>query len=324
MPAERALYRGPIGLVAAFRSSIDDPVPADNPPYAWPLVVFPRTTLGVRMRAGLDEQVIGPTSVLFYEIGDKPLIRWVDTTDRCDFVVLRPDLYEAVTGWEFDRPPPARRVVEPAAATGMVVRRLVAALATRPTGPQAHTASTANTASTASTDQLAVEEAVFDAVGRAAAAARGHSGHNGHNGSHAAGRARRHRRALVNGVRELIGADPAARLGIDDLAKQVGAAPAHLARVYREEVGSTIHRYRTDVRLAHSLDMLQDDLTTVALSLGFASHSHFTASFRHRFGITPSQARASVAGQPGGRTDPWWTATWTSVVPPVPTSAKYR
>jgi AraC-like DNA-binding protein len=34
-----------------------------------------------------------------------------------------------------------------------------------------------------------------------------------------------------------------------------------------------------------------EDLTTIALDAGFASHSHFTARFRDSFGCTPAALR---------------------------------
>jgi AraC-like DNA-binding protein len=51
------------------------------------------------------------------------------------------------------------------------------------------------------------------------------------------------------------------------------------------------------LRLHASLERVAEpgsDLTAVALDLGFASHSHFTAAFRRSFGLTPSALRAQA------------------------------
>jgi AraC-like DNA-binding protein len=47
------------------------------------------------------------------------------------------------------------------------------------------------------------------------------------------------------------------------------------------------------LRLARALIEVPhaDDLTALALDLGFSSHSHFTAAFRRAFGQSPSTAR---------------------------------
>jgi AraC-like DNA-binding protein len=50
------------------------------------------------------------------------------------------------------------------------------------------------------------------------------------------------------------------------------------------------------LRLARALIELPhaNDLTQLALDLGFSSHSHFAASFRRAFGSTPSAFREST------------------------------
>ena len=50
-------------------------------------------------------------------------------------------------------------------------------------------------------------------------------------------------------------------------------------------------------RLAQALDAVLDggdDLTSIALDAGFASHSHFTARFRGFFGCTPAALRRAA------------------------------
>jgi AraC family transcriptional regulator len=81
---------------------------------------------------------------------------------------------------------------------------------------------------------------------------------------------------------------------LDDVARAVGVSPFHLARLFRRRTGAPVHRYLTCLRLRASLERLADganDLTALALELGFSSHSHFTDSFRREFGRTPSDVR---------------------------------
>jgi AraC-like DNA-binding protein len=59
-------------------------------------------------------------------------------------------------------------------------------------------------------------------------------------------------------------------------------------------MGVSLHQHRLALRLHASLAMLRDttdEISSVALDLGFADHSHFTVSFRRRFGVTPSAYR---------------------------------
>jgi AraC-like DNA-binding protein len=57
-----------------------------------------------------------------------------------------------------------------------------------------------------------------------------------------------------------------------------------------------LYRYQSRLRLARALDLLAqyDDLTALALDLGFSSHSHFSAAFRQTYGRTPSEFRESA------------------------------
>jgi AraC-like DNA-binding protein len=84
---------------------------------------------------------------------------------------------------------------------------------------------------------------------------------------------------------------PGHRSTLDQLAADVGLTRFTLARAFRRATGRTVHRYREDNRLAHAVQRLDEDLTELALDLGFSSHSHFTARFRARLGLTPSAAR---------------------------------
>ena len=84
------------------------------------------------------------------------------------------------------------------------------------------------------------------------------------------------------------------RVTLDDVARAVHASPFHLARIFQQQTGVPVHRYLTQLRLRVSLERLAEganDLTALALELGFSSHSHFTDAFRREFGASPSEIR---------------------------------
>ena len=66
-----------------------------------------------------------------------------------------------------------------------------------------------------------------------------------------------------------------------------------LTQLFHAVEGVPLHAYLTGLRLARALAELPhtDDLTELALELGFSSHSHFSARFRRAFGLTPSEFR---------------------------------
>ena len=104
---------------------------------------------------------------------------------------------------------------------------------------------------------------------------------------------------LVERSREHLNRTYLHKEGIADVAAAVGTSEFHLCRLFRRATGSSLHGYRTALRLRRSLEWLHDggDILTVALEAGFAHHSHFTAAFRRAFGVPPSDFRAGISSQ---------------------------
>jgi AraC-like DNA-binding protein len=90
---------------------------------------------------------------------------------------------------------------------------------------------------------------------------------------------------------------------LEEIARSVHLSPYHLARVFRAETGTTVHRYLTDIRLRAALDAMEPsggDLSRIATEAGFAHHSHLTDQFTRRFGMPPSVARRRDTAIPVG------------------------
>ena len=82
-------------------------------------------------------------------------------------------------------------------------------------------------------------------------------------------------------------------MSLEEIAAEVNASPFNFARMFNHQTGMPLHRYLTQLRLRAALERLgeADDITSLALDLGFSSHSHFTDVFRREFGKTPSEFR---------------------------------
>ena len=81
---------------------------------------------------------------------------------------------------------------------------------------------------------------------------------------------------------------------LSEIARTVGASVFHLSRVFHRRTGFSLHQYRNHLRMRAALEHLSDtrvDLSALALSLGFSSHSHFSEAYRRTFGCTPSASR---------------------------------
>jgi AraC family transcriptional regulator len=99
-----------------------------------------------------------------------------------------------------------------------------------------------------------------------------------------------HHRELVERARHHLGRDLAGDLDLAELARAVGTAPHHLARVFRAGTGSSLHAYRVQLRLRAALDAILAGAPVgeTAHVLGFSSHAHLTSTFRAVFGRPPS------------------------------------
>lgn len=99
-------------------------------------------------------------------------------------------------------------------------------------------------------------------------------------------------------AKTLLASSLSRRVTLEDVAKAVHTSPFHFTRIFQQRIGVPVHRYLTRLRLRAALERLaegEDDLTTLALDLGFSSHSHFADAFRKEFGTTPSEVRRSAS-----------------------------
>src|SRR3954471_18094556 len=95
-------------------------------------------------------------------------------------------------------------------------------------------------------------------------------------------------------IDELIEARLDTKLTVQDLAEALGLSTGFFARAFKRATGRAPHDYIIDRRVARARLLLGDPslgLAEVALSAGFASHAHMTATFRTRLGRPPHALR---------------------------------
>lgn len=86
------------------------------------------------------------------------------------------------------------------------------------------------------------------------------------------------------------------RMSLERIAGEVGVSPAYLTQAFTRAEGQPLYRYQLGLRLNQALVELphSNDITGLALDLGFSSHAHFSTAFKASFGQSPSQYRASA------------------------------
>jgi AraC-like DNA-binding protein len=124
-------------------------------------------------------------------------------------------------------------------------------------------------------------------MGLIRAALRGHAPDDGHITARS--------RKLVDGAKLVVGGDLSRRWTLSDIAAELSVSPVYLTQVFQRVEGIPMYRYQLQLRLAQALQRLgeYDDVTDLAIDLGFSSHSHFSAAFKQTYGQTPSEFRRS-------------------------------
>jgi AraC family transcriptional regulator len=106
--------------------------------------------------------------------------------------------------------------------------------------------------------------------------------------------------AWLRQARDLLNDRCADNFGLEDIAREIGVHPAHLARTFRQHFHCTLGDYQRRVRIDRARQLLaasDTSLVEIAVTLGYADQSHFTAAFKRLTGVTPGAFRKSSRAQ---------------------------
>jgi AraC-like DNA-binding protein len=251
------------------------------------LLVFPRTSVCITHEGGAPI-LADPNIVMFYNRYQVYERRKVSPNgDHCEWFAFAPDILAAALQTHDQcamnsLEQPFRFTHSPCNASSYLNQRLVVE----------------HILNNALCDTLFIEETmlgVLEAVLRLAYLAQAGNRHDGR--SHAA---QEHAR-IVHRVQELLAIRYHEQVTLTQLASEVNSSPFQLCRIFRRQTGFTIHQYLNQLRLRAALEAVAqgaNDLTGLALDLGFANHSHFTHAFRQAFQTTPSHLRNRLSPHP--------------------------
>jgi AraC-like DNA-binding protein len=260
---------------------------SDTGPATGHWLVFPRTSVRIT-HAGGEPIIADPNLVMFYNKAQEYCrAKLSDRGDICEWFDFAPSViaaalqvYDPATADLTERP--FRFTHTPSDARVYLRQRLVVEHLLNTNPP----------------DALFVEEAllgVLDAVLRHAYQVRGvYPQALGWEGQ-------RRARAVSGAVQEVLNLRFQHAVTLTQLAGEVYSSPYQLCRLFRQQTGYSIHQYLNQLRLRTALEAVADgadDLTALALDLGYASHSHFTQAFRQSFGLPPSHLRTFLPPAP--------------------------
>ncbi len=274
----QTVYSTPLVRLGRFQARPSEPLFSAVAPPGHYLVAFPETALAITFDRG-GEHIVDPNWATFYHPDEIYRRRALSAVgDRCNWISVGPALLaELQHGFCPRRPSAEPEFRAPVARVGgaqfLAHRRLFRRAAS----------------TTQRVDALELEERALNLL-RALLLNQGGERADQARLSDASRRA-------VRRVQELIAGSLDQPHSIEALALEVGLSPFHLCRCFRAATGSSLHVYRTALRLHLAMQALphSDDLTELALDLGFASHSHFTERFKAHFGCTPRAMSQRVA-----------------------------
>lgn len=264
----RILHRGPGFALGVFRCGPGDPRwVEENSIGDDHHVVFPRRPVLIKRSRG--DVVADPNVAVLYDAGETYRRAQVDPRgDECSYAELDAGLLEEIAG----------TTRFPRGSVPLDARVYALQWAT-----------VATLSGTYDRDRLATDEQILTLLAHVVHAAFEPPAPSARDG------------AIVAKAKRVLAERLAEPLSVDDVAREVPVSPYHLIRLFRQETGMTLHRYRTHLRLRVSLDRLarrDEPIAAVARSLGFSSHSHFSDRFRAVFGISPSDVRGPSSPAP--------------------------
>jgi AraC-like DNA-binding protein len=91
-------------------------------------------------------------------------------------------------------------------------------------------------------------------------------------------------------VAELLSADPSDRRTLARICKVAGASKRTVERLFQEDVGMTVGKWRQQLRLMQAMRLLAEGakVTHAALESGYSTPSAFISMFRKTLGTTPT------------------------------------
>ena len=284
------VFASPLVRIGRWRCPADHPHFVDSGPSSEALFAFPREGVWIE-HEGRDPFVADPNTVTYYNRGQRYRRRRLSSRgDQCEwFAVAEEAIAEILAAHEaaaIDRPrSPFPFTRGPSDADSYLRQRMVFH----------HVSSEANP------DRLFVEEAVLSILADVTRLA------YLHDVAPARPRVRQGSDVdLVESARDVIARQFTGNLSLSDIAGYVESSVFHLARIFKARTGFSLHAYRNQLRLRSALERLREplvDLTSLALELGFSSHSHFTETFRRSFGKTPSAVRGVTSAIPNPKSE---------------------
>jgi len=106
------------------------------------------------------------------------------------------------------------------------------------------------------------------------------------------------REDLLRDALDVMRAEHARELSLDEVARHVATSRRHLQRVFREVHGEPFRSALTHIRLERAAELLAEAdasrIRDVARAVGYQEPAQFAKAFRRRYGVVPSEFREQM------------------------------
>ncbi|MCQ2449294.1 MAG: helix-turn-helix domain-containing protein [Clostridia bacterium] len=105
---------------------------------------------------------------------------------------------------------------------------------------------------------------------------------------------------IVERICAIIGNEYQTPLSLEVVAKKVYLSPTYVSRIFKEYTGVNFSRYIKDFRLNKSKELLENEafrvnnINEIAEAVGFLNVAFFCASFKEKFGVSPTKYRRNL------------------------------